>query len=240
MPPCATIAGCGSRGAMALLLVAHFGRRDRPGRRRCTRRRPPLYNTAAVRRRDHRGRRAARSSAEHEQRRSDRRTGVSRTFRAQQLTRATSRARASACAGSNPQRFGALERIEFIVGLGEALYFEEAPGAAANVFESVLVDGDPLPADARDRVLDWWATAMDAWPPAVRPGRQRHLPTDARSHARRARDATRRASPAAYWLAAAARAQGDLQGPGTRRKPDGCARPSRPTTARRCAAISIG
>ena len=62
----------------------------------------------------------------------------------------------------NPQRLDARERAEFIVGLGEALYFEESAGAAAEVFDSVLdtaraSDGRA----ARERVLDWWASALD-------------------------------------------------------------------------------
>src|SRR5689334_6804608 len=38
----------------------------------------------------------------------------------------------------DPQRFDPLERTEFIVGLGEALYFEGGYGAAADLFETVV------------------------------------------------------------------------------------------------------
>jgi len=111
----------------------------------------------------------------------------------------------------DPQRFPPRERIEYIVGLGEALFFDDSFGAAAAVFDSVLLSGEAMSTDARERVLDWWATAVDheAKP---RPDIDRH---DIYQRIRlRMRDeiATRPANgTAAYWLAASAQAQGDLQ-----------------------------
>src|SRR2546428_6210298 len=61
----------------------------------------------------------------------------------------------------DPQRFAPRERTEYIVGLGEALFFDESFGAAAAVFDSVLLSGELMSTDARERVLDWWATAVD-------------------------------------------------------------------------------
>src|SRR5260370_37365842 len=68
----------------------------------------------------------------------------------------------------NPGRLNARERTELIIGLGETLFFDDSSGAAAGVFESVLAGGDHLAADARERVLDWWASALDrdARPPS--------------------------------------------------------------------------
>src|SRR5476651_2421329 len=54
----------------------------------------------------------------------------------------------------DPQRFPARERAEYIVGLGEALFFDGAFGAAANVFDPVLQSRDLLTSEARERVLD--------------------------------------------------------------------------------------
>ena len=53
------------------------------------------------------------------------------------------------------QRFVELvrERGELIVGLGELLYFDEAYGAAADVFGPVLARLDTLTPDARERVV---------------------------------------------------------------------------------------
>ena len=86
----------------------------------------------------------------------------------------------------DPQRFDALERTEFIVGLGEALYFDGSYGAAADVFETVVDNGAALPADSRDRVLDWWAIAVDrdAWL-RPEPGRESAYQRIRGPHARR-------------------------------------------------------
>src|SRR5713226_6382557 len=111
----------------------------------------------------------------------------------------------------DPQRFGPRERMEYVVRLGETLFFDGAYGAAATVFDSVLQSRDLLAGDARERVLDWWASALD------REARARsdidRQPVYQRIRARMEGElATHPASAtAAYWLAAAARAQGDVQ-----------------------------
>ena len=100
----------------------------------------------------------------------------------------------------DPQRLAGSERSEFLVGLGEALYFD-----------GDYVRPNDLMPDARELVLDWWAGALD------RDARPR---SDAERTAvyRRIRDrmqdevGNRPASVvAAYWLSAAARGQGDVQ-----------------------------
>jgi hypothetical protein len=112
--------------------------------------------------------------------------------------------------GISPDKFSPRERIEFIVGLGETLYFEGSSGAAA-VFESVLVSGGDLADDARERVLDWWASALDQ---DARPRPE----IERQTVYQRVRDrmvlelaANPASGTAPYWAAAAARGQGDLQ-----------------------------
>jgi hypothetical protein len=111
----------------------------------------------------------------------------------------------------DPRRLDPLERTEFIVGTGEALFFEGSFGAAADVFETVVDSGSLLPADSRDRVLDWWAIAIDrdAWqhPELARESAYQRIRVRMRDELTSHPDS----STAAYWLAAAARAQGDLQ-----------------------------
>ena len=111
----------------------------------------------------------------------------------------------------DPQRLGTSERAEFLIGVGETLFFDEAFGAAADVFTSVLARDGTLPADARERVLDWWASALD------RDARPR---TDLERQGiyQRIRDRMTDelaghpgSAAAAYWLSAAARGQGDFQ-----------------------------
>ena len=112
----------------------------------------------------------------------------------------------------DPRRFGSQERVEFIVGLGETLYFDGAYGAAASVFESVIVPAGALKPAERERVLDWWASALDR---DVRPRSE----FDRQPIYQKIRDrmtaelvAVPTSVTAAYWISAAARGQGDLQG----------------------------
>ena len=111
----------------------------------------------------------------------------------------------------DPLRFPVRERAEYIVGLGEALFFDGAYGAAANVFDPVLLSRDLLTGDARERVLDWWASAIDR---DAKPRSEFDRQT-VYQHIRARMDEELVTHPgsgtAAYWLAAAARAQGDSQ-----------------------------
>jgi hypothetical protein len=117
----------------------------------------------------------------------------------------------------DPRRFPARERVEYVVGLGETLFLDGAYGAAANVFEPVLQSQDLLTTDARERVLDWWASAIDrgAKPDRERKPRPEIDPQGAYQRIRARMDEELATHPgsgaAAYWLVAAARAQGDLQ-----------------------------
>lgn len=130
----------------------------------------------------------------------------------------------------HPERFVPRERLEFIVGVGETLFFEGSYGAAADLFDSVLAGprpGDAAPAsprpgeggqqsgalagEERERVLDWWATALD------RDARPRPE-FDRQAIYQRVRDrmhgelgTTPTSVTAVYWQSAAARGQGDLQ-----------------------------
>ena len=111
----------------------------------------------------------------------------------------------------DPQRFPARERSEYIVGLGEALFFEGAFGAAADVLDPIVRSADLLTGEARERVLDWWASALDRdakpRPEIDRQGVYQRIRVRMDDEL-----ATRPGSgTAAYWLSAAARSQGDVQ-----------------------------
>jgi hypothetical protein len=111
----------------------------------------------------------------------------------------------------DPQHFAANERAEFVVGLGEALFFESAFGAAADVLDPIVRNPDLLGGDARERVLDWWASALDRdakpRPEIDRQGVYQRI----RSRMDEELSMRPVSGTAAYWLAAAARAQGDVQ-----------------------------
>jgi hypothetical protein len=112
----------------------------------------------------------------------------------------------------SPERFSPHERFEYIIGLGEALYFDDAFGAAATVFGSVLQSTDLLGGAEREQVLDWWATALDR-DTRPRPEIERQAVYQRMRERLQSELAEHPSSGAAiYWVAAVARAQGDLQG----------------------------
>jgi len=116
--------------------------------------------------------------------------------------------------GLDADRLSAGERAELVVGLGEELFFEDAAGAAADLFDSLLMMSpgpNSLNLAARERVLDWWASALDA---QARP----RSSVDRDAIYQRVRDRMRAelgvnpaSTSASYWLSAAALGQGDAQ-----------------------------
>ena len=102
------------------------------------------------------------------------------------------------------------DRVDLVIGLGQALYLGETFGAAAELFDTALGKGDLL--SERDRVLllDWWATALDR-EAQLRTVDRRGVVYE-RIGARMEREL--RDDPASavagYWRVVAARGTGDL------------------------------
>jgi hypothetical protein len=103
------------------------------------------------------------------------------------------------------------ERVELTIGFAEALFLEGRFAAAAQLFESLRARAALLGSSAHERVLDWWATSLD---------RQAQLRSEDERKAYYAQIIDRMTIEAAdnpgstaagYWLAAAARANGDLE-----------------------------
>ncbi len=111
----------------------------------------------------------------------------------------------------DPRALDGRERIELQVGLGELLYLEERFGPAAELLDPVVDASMTLAPDAHDRALDWWATALDrqaqSLAPADRAAVYPRIITRMEQELRRDPSS----APASYWLAAAARAAGDLE-----------------------------
>lgn len=112
-----------------------------------------------------------------------------------------------------PARLTPAERQDYTVALGLDVFFEGRPGAAAELFETMLDAPASAPSPllgARRALFDWWATAVDRAaqlaPDAGR--RDFYLRILSRSQSELARDNI--SSAAGYWLAAAARGTGDL------------------------------
>jgi hypothetical protein len=107
-------------------------------------------------------------------------------------------------------RLSARDRLDLVVGLGEALFFDEHYHAAADLFESILEDVAALGPGPRDQLLDWWGTAIDRHvrnlPPAQRAEAFDRLV--ARMEAELRKDPS--SAAAAYWVAAASFARGNV------------------------------
>lgn len=112
----------------------------------------------------------------------------------------------------DPAQLEPRDHVEYLIGLGEALYLDEPPqfGAAAEFFELALAWADGQDPAAREVVFEWWAGALDRLA-LFSPDADRRLAYDrlfAGAERERARD---EGSVAAwYWLAVAARGTGDI------------------------------
>lgn len=112
----------------------------------------------------------------------------------------------------NAERFTPLERTEFIVGLGQTLFFDGAPGASAAVFDSVLGGDAGLRTADRERVLDWWASALDRDVSPRSDLDRQAVYQQIRNRMAEELELNPASATATYWSAAAARGQGDLRG----------------------------
>ena len=108
----------------------------------------------------------------------------------------------------NPGGFGIPERIEFIIGLGQALYFDNSPGAAVSLFASVLDGVHVLGPDARERVLDWWASALDGEARPRADAERVSLYREIQERMERELADRPGSAVAAYWFVAAASGEG--------------------------------
>ena len=103
------------------------------------------------------------------------------------------------------------DRVELVIGLGEVLYLENSFGAAAQMFETILERAPEVGPGARDRVLDWWATALDREAQERGPAERAAIYGAILSQMRDELRTDPASAVAGYWLAAAWRGLGDLE-----------------------------
>ena len=99
---------------------------------------------------------------------------------------------------------------EFTLALGQWLFLADKFRAAAELFDSASAGVDKLGPVARDRVLDWWATAIDRQAqedPTHRPVLYQRIVDRMEAELRQQPGST----AAGYWLAAAARSTGETE-----------------------------
>lgn len=100
-------------------------------------------------------------------------------------------------------------RSEWLIGVAEALYLEEHYGASAEVFAAALEPAALLGLVARERVFDWWATAVDRYA-QLQPPSERAVIYERIADAVTAEISRDPASSGAnYWGAVAWRGRGD-------------------------------
>jgi hypothetical protein len=102
------------------------------------------------------------------------------------------------------------DRVDLLVGLGQALYLGNTFGAAAELFDTALSQSAILPAADRLLLLDWWATALDREAQTL--AADRRVPLFALIRDRMEAEVRRDpgSAPANYWLAVSSRGTGDL------------------------------
>ncbi len=116
--------------------------------------------------------------------------------------------------GLDAARLTPSDRRDLTIGLGLTVFFEGRPGAAAELLEVALTasTGPTAASDAhaREKLFDWWATAVDrAAQLAPESGRRHYYERIVqRSESELARDPASLA--AGYWLAAGARGAAEL------------------------------
>jgi hypothetical protein len=104
------------------------------------------------------------------------------------------------------------DRTDFIVGLGETLFFESSFGPAAEIFESVLDTAIETVPGGRERLLDWWATAIDRVASRAGAGERAARYGTVVDRMKAELVVNPGSAAAAYWLAAGTRGLGDLEG----------------------------
>jgi hypothetical protein len=111
----------------------------------------------------------------------------------------------------NAQTLDKHERVEWAIGLGEALFLDDRFGPAAEAFERALDSSSLLGTPAHERLLDWWASALERL--ALTAPRETRETAYARIVERMEKElaADPSSAPAAYWLAAGARGTGNLE-----------------------------
>lgn len=113
----------------------------------------------------------------------------------------------------NPRLLAPQEAIEWQIGLGIALFLENHPGPASEMFSTVLPSArGRLSAAEFDKLLEWWASTLsrvaESQTGTARQDAYRALLTSVRQELER----NPFSRPTGYWVVVAARGAGDLEG----------------------------
>jgi hypothetical protein len=109
-----------------------------------------------------------------------------------------------------PANLAGRDRIDYLVGLGESLYLEEAYGPAAELFEGALDRTREFGPRAGDRVFDWWATSLDRQAQSGMADDQDAVYRAIRDRARAEIGRSPGSASGVYWFVVSLRYLGDL------------------------------
>jgi hypothetical protein len=109
-----------------------------------------------------------------------------------------------------PGRLIPRDRGEWVVGLGELLYFDGEYGAAAELFDAAMGYVGTSDAESRERVTYWWALAVDRQAQAAEDGRRRSLYKRLLDRMESILRSEPSSAAASYWLAVGAAGTDDL------------------------------
>jgi hypothetical protein len=106
----------------------------------------------------------------------------------------------------------ARDSVDFLMALGEALFFEDDYGAAATLFESGIDAAVAQGPQTAEAMLDWWGSAMERHADAL--AREARVAQFTRLRERMARELGRSpgSAAAAYWLVVGMRGAGEVVG----------------------------
>ena len=103
----------------------------------------------------------------------------------------------------------ARDNIDFLMALGEALFFEDDCGAAAILFESGIDAAVAQGAPTAESMLEWWGSAMERYADGLE--REPRVASFSRLRDRMTRELSRNpaSAAAAYWIVVGTRGAGE-------------------------------
>lgn len=113
----------------------------------------------------------------------------------------------------NPTMLAPQEIIEWQIGLGTALFLDNQPGPAAEMFTTVLPTArGRLPAAEFDKLLEWWASTLSRVAESQTGAARKDAYTAMLTAVRAELERNPLSRPTAYWVVVAARGAGDFDG----------------------------
>ena len=116
-------------------------------------------------------------------------------------------------AAVNPDALAPQELVEWQIGVGSALFLENEPGAAAEIFSTVLPSARArlTPAEFA-KFLEWWGTATSQTASLLTGEARTRQFEKLRDAAAVELERNPLSRPATYWVVVASRGAGDLEG----------------------------